>query len=161
MITVPWEKRIICIGVEPDKKDRLLADMHTHVQDKPYSESNYRRFIAAQHNYGHYSCCLDFDTITAERDGLVGEWISTGGLMDNPMFKPSFSAYAIGGRNKVTFFERQPNIYCMVLNMAGQLLYTSDDMNNDPHPDVTQIFEIIKERLLGTADYIELDDLCL
>ena len=66
MITVPWEKRIICIGIGSDNKDRLIADMQRYVQDKPYSSDNYIRFIAAQRDYGHNSCCLYFDTITVE-----------------------------------------------------------------------------------------------
>ena len=163
MITVPWEKRIICIGVSADRRERLLADMERYVQYKPYSESNYRRFIATQRDYGHYSCCLNFDTISVDGDGFAGEWISTGGLMDDPMFKLNFARYA--NRGKVSFFARQPNTYCMLLNMVGQLLYTTDDISFIPKPageDIaTQMFELIKERLLGAVDYIELDDLCL
>jgi len=49
--------------------------------------------------------------------------------------------------------------------MTGQLLYTTDDISFNPKPSgediATQMFELVKERLLGTADYIELDDLCL
>lgn len=161
MITVPWEKRIICVGVDPDNRERLLADMQRYVQDKPYSETNYRQFIAAQHDYGHYSCCLDFDTMEAENDGFNGHWVSTGGLIDSPMFKPSFSAYAISGKMKVGFFARQPNVFCAILNMTGQLLYTSDDLGTDACPSLEHIFDLVKERLLGTTDYIELDDLCL
>ena len=163
MITVPWEKRIICIGIRSDNKDRLIADMQRYVQDKPYSADNYRRFIAAQRDYGHYSCCLDFDTITVDGDGFAGSWLSTGGLTDEPMFKLSFQRYENNG--KVSFFARQPNTFCMLLNMTGQLLYTSDDISFNPKPSgediAIQMFELVKERLLGTADYIELDDLCL
>lgn len=163
MITVPWEKRIICIGVSANNKDRLIADMERYVQDRPYSESNYRRFIAALRDYGHYSCCLNFDTMSVDGDGFAGEWISTGGLMDDPMFKLNFARYA--NRGKVSFFARQPNTYCMLLNMVGQLLYTSDDISFNPKPageDIaTQMFELVKERLLRAVDYIELDDLCL
>lgn len=163
MITVPWEKRIICIGIGSDNKERLIADMQHYVQDKPYSETNYRRFNAAQRDYGHYSCCLDFDTITVDGDGFAGSWLSTGGLDDDPMYKLSFQRYANNG--KVSFFARQPNTFCMLLNMTGQLLYTTDDLSFNPKPageDIaTQMFELVKERLLGTADYIELDDLCL
>ena len=161
MITVPWEKRIICIGVDSRNRDRLLADIKLYVQDKPYSESNYKRFIAAHHGYGHYSCCLDFDTMTVDGDGFSGEWISTGGLQDSPMFKPSFSNYAISGRSKVAFFAQQPYIFCVMLNMAGQLLYTSDDFNSETCPDIKQVFELAKDRLLGPNDYVELDDICL
>lgn len=163
MYTVPWEKRIICIGVSCNNKNQLIADMEHHVQDKPYSEGNYKRFIAAQRNYGHYSCCLDFDTITVDGDGFSGSWISTGGLSDPPMFALNFDRYA--NREKVSFFARQPNTFCMLLNMTGQLLYTTDDISFNPKPSgediATQMFELVKERLLGTADYIELDDLCL
>jgi len=163
MITVPWEKRIICIGLGKDNRHRLMADMQHYVQDKPYSESNYRRFIAAQRNYGHYSCCLDFDTLSVVDDGFSGSWISTGGLTDAPMFALSFERYANNG--KVSFFARQPDTFCMLLNMEGQLLYTSNDMSFNPKPSgediAKQMFELVKERLLGTTDYIELDDLCL
>lgn len=163
MITVPWEKRIICIGIEANNKARLIADMQRYVQDKPYSETNYRRFSAAQRDYGDYSCCLDFDTITVEGDGFAGSWLSTGGLLDDPMYKLSFERYANNG--KVSFFARQPNTFCMLLNMTGQLLYTTDDISFNPKPageDIaTQMFELVKERLLETDDYIELDDLCL
>ena len=163
MITVPWEKRIICIGIGNDNRERLIADMQRYVQDRPYSESNYRHFIAAQRDYGHYSCCLDFDTISVDGDGFAGEWISTGGLMDDPMFKLNFLRYT--NRGKVSFFARQPNTFCMILNMVGQLLYTSKDISFDSNPNkedvAKQMFELVKERLLGTVDYIELDDLYL
>ncbi len=163
MITVPWEKRIICIGIRSDNKDRLIADMQRYVQDRPYSESNYRRFIAAQRDYGQYSCCLDFDTISVDGDGFAGDWISTGGLSDYPMYKLNFSRYT--NRGKVSFFAKQPSTFCMLLNMTGQLLYTTKDISFDSNPNkedvATQMFELVKERLLGTVDYIELDDLCL
>lgn len=163
MITVPWEKRIICIGVHSSNKDRLLADIKLYVQDKPYSEINYKRFNAAQRDYGHYSCCLDFDTITVDGDSFAGSWISTGGLSDSPMYELSFPRYVNNG--KVSFFAGQPNTFCMLLNMTGQLLYTTDDLSFNPKPaeaDIAmQMFELVKERLLGIADYVELDDICL
>ena len=163
MITVPWEKRIICLGIRSDDKERLIDDMQRYVQDKPYSKTNYRRFNNAQRVYGQYSCCLDFDTITVDGDSFNGSWLSTGGLTDDQMYELSFTRYANKGR--VSFFTRQPNTYCMLLNMTGQLLYTSDDISFNPKPSgediATQMFELVKERLLGIVDYIELDDLCL
>ena len=77
MITVPWEKRIICLGIGSDDKERLIADMQHYVQDKPYSETNYKRFNNVQRVYGQYSCCLDFDTITVDGDSFNGSWLST------------------------------------------------------------------------------------
>lgn len=165
MITVPFENRIITIGVYYRDKDQLLSDMNYYIIDKPYNENkqNYRNFLVEQYKYAQYSTCMDYSTmIIADGGQLEANFIATGGLREEQLFEESFEKYAINGRCSVWFVNSQQEIFTVAFNMEGKLLFTTDDLNMQfDYKSPKRTLEIIKENQESSIFELDLDDIIL
>lgn len=165
MITVPFENRIITIGVFYGNKDQLLYDMNYFIIDKPYNENkqNYRDFLVEQLRYAQYSVCMDYSTMTIAEGGQIeGNLIATGGLHEDELFKESFERYAINGRCGVWFLNSQQDVFSVAFNMEGKLLFTTDDLNKQFDARTPKrTLEIIKENQESSVFELDLDDIIL